>query len=250
MAARTKTEKKDSGAVKSKKSGRKGLSKRSKVKDVSKTPVEVVETPFEVVVETPVEVVVETPVEVVVETPVEVVVETPVEVLSQCSPVEVVLEDSSVDTTTRPEDVLSQQLTSLLLSVTEVMSQLKSVHSEVKVVEKNYGKLLKDHDKTTNKRRRQYRKPSGFAKPSPLSDEMTEFLGLEKGVEIPRNEVTKLINQYLVDNGLRDETDKRKILPDKKLTILLNLKGDENLSYFNLQKYIKHHFVSKTPQAV
>ena len=225
MAARTKTEKKDSGAVKSKKSGRKGLSKRSKVKDVSKTPVEVVETPFEVVVETPVEVVVETPVEVVVE-------------------------DSSVDTTTRPEDVLSQQLTSLLLSVTEVMSQLKSVHSEVKVVEKNYGKLLKDHDKTTNKRRRQYRKPSGFAKPSPLSDEMTEFLGLEKGVEIPRNEVTKLINQYLVDNGLRDETDKRKILPDKKLTILLNLKGDENLSYFNLQKYIKHHFVSKTPQAV
>ena len=233
MAARTKTEKKDSGAVKSKKSGRKGSSKRSKVKDVSKTPVEVVETPVEVVVETPVE-----------------VVETPVEVVLQCSPVEVVVEDSSVDTTTRPEDVLSQQLTSLLLSVTEVMSQLKSVHSEVKVVEKNYGKLLKDHDKTTNKRRRQYRKPSGFAKPSPLSDEMTEFLGLEKGVEIPRNEVTKLINQYLVDNGLRDETDKRKILPDKKLTILLNLKGDENLSYFNLQKYIKHHFVSKTPQAV
>ena len=249
MAARTKTEKKDSGAVKSKKSGRKGSSKRSKVKDVSKTPVEVVETPVEVVVETPVEVVVETPVEVVVETPVEVVVETPVEVVVE-TPVEVVLQCSPVDTTTRPEDVLSQQLTSLLLSVTEVMSQLKSVHSEVKVVEKNYGKLLKDHDKTTNKRRRQYRKPSGFAKPSPLSDEMTEFLGLEKGVEIPRNEVTKLINQYLVDNGLRDETDKRKILPDKKLTILLNLKGDENLSYFNLQKYIKHHFVSKTPQAV
>ena len=248
MAARTKTEKKDSGAVKSKKSGRKGSSKRSKVKDVSKTPVEVVETPVEVVVETPVEVVVETPVE-VVEKPVEVVVETPVEVVVE-TPVEVVLQCSPVDTTTRPEDVLSQQLTSLLLSVTEAMSQLKSVHSEVKVVEKNYGKLLKDHDKTTNKRRRQYRKPSGFAKPSPLSDEMTEFLGLEKGVEIPRNEVTKLINQYLVDNGLRDETDKRKILPDKKLTILLNLKGDENLSYFNLQKYIKHHFVSKTPQAV
>ena len=129
------------------------------------------------------------------------------------------------------------------------MTQLKSVQSEIKLVEKNYAKLVKDHDKTVNKRKRQYRKPSGFAKPSPLSEEMTQFLGLEKDVEIARNEVTKLINKYIVENDLRNEQDKRKILPDAKLTKLLNLSGDENLSYFNLQRYIKHHFIKSEPVA-
>ena len=78
---------------------------------------------------------------------------------------------------------------------------------------------------------------------------MTEFLGLEKDVEIARNEVTKLINKYIVENDLRNEQDKRKILPDAKLSKLLNLSGDENLSYFNLQRYIKHHFIKTEPVA-
>ena len=123
------------------------------------------------------------------------------------------------------------------------MTQLKGVQAEIKTVQKNYTKLLKEHDKTKNKSKRQNRKPSGFAKPSALSGEMTTFLGLDKNVEVARNEVTKMINKYIVDNDLRKESDKRQILPDKKLSKLLNLKGDENLSYFNLQKYIKHHFV-------
>ena len=52
-----------------------------------------------------------------------------------------------------------------------------------------------------------------------------------------------MINKYIVDNNLRKEEDKRQIIPDKKLSKLLNLDGSEQLSYFNLQKYIKHHFV-------
>ncbi len=72
---------------------------------------------------------------------------------------------------------------------------------------------------------------------------MTSFLGLKKDVEVARNEVTKMINKYIVDNNLRKEEDKRQIIPDKKLSKLLNLDGSEQLSYFNLQKYIKHHFV-------
>lgn len=224
MPKDTKTTKSGTKSPRTKKGTKKtGGKKRTKVE----TSAVVEEAP--VVVEEPV--VVEAPV--VKEVPAVVVTDTP----------EVTEEASGGTSDTRPEDALTAQLSGLLDSVALLMTQLKTVQTEVRSVQKNYTKLVKEHDKTTNKRRRQYRKPSGFAKPSPLSDEMTEFLGLEKGVEIARNEVTKLINKYIVENDLRDESDKRKILPDKKLSTLLNLSGDENLSYFNLQKYIKHHFV-------
>lgn len=150
------------------------------------------------------------------------------------------------DSTPRAEDTLSLKLAGLRDSLSQVLTLVKTIQGDIKSVEKDYAKIVKEHDKVANKRRSQSRKPSGFAKPSPLSDEMAEFLGLDKGVEIARNEVTKLINKYIVDNNLREEADKRKILPDQKLSKLLKLTGDENLSYFNLQKYIKHHFVTKT----
>lgn len=140
-------------------------------------------------------------------------------------------------------DTVGTQLNGLLDTVSVLMSQLKTVQGDIKTLQKNYTKLLKEHDKTKNKSKKTNRKPSGFAKPSALTPEMTEFLGLDKDVEMPRNEVTKLINKYIVDNDLRDQSDKRKILPDEKLTNLLGWDGKEQVSYFNLQKYIKQHFV-------
>ena len=146
-------------------------------------------------------------------------------------------------------DTVGTQLSGLLDTVSVLMAQLKTVQGDIKTLQKNYTKLLKEHDKTKNKSKKTNRKPSGFAKPSALTPEMTEFLGLDKDVEMPRNEVTKLINKYIVDNDLRDQSDKRKILPDEKLTNLLGWDGKEQVSYFNLQKYIKQHFVKTEPVA-
>ena len=147
------------------------------------------------------------------------------------------------------ENTVGTQLSGLLDTVSVLMAQLKTVQGDIKTLQKNYTKLLKEHDKTRNKSKRQNRKPSGFAKPSALTAEMTGFLGLDKDIEMPRNEVTKLINKYIVDNDLRDQSDKRKILPDKKLGKLLGWDGKEQVSYFNLQKYIKQHFVKTEPVA-
>lgn len=224
MPAKAKAQKSETSSKAKKSVSKKGQTgKRSKVKTSKKS------AKAEKVVVKEELVVVETPA--VTETPV--VVETPT-----------VTETS--DSTPRAEDALSLKLAGLRDSLSQVLALVKTIQGDIKSVEKDYAKIVKDHDKVANKRRSQSRKPSGFAKPSPLSDEMAEFLGLDKGVEIARNEVTKLINKYIVDNNLREEADKRKILPDKKLTKLLKLTGDENLSYFNLQKYIKHHFVTKT----
>ena len=87
--------------------------------------------------------------------------------------------------------------------------------------------------------------PSGFAKPGPVSDEMRKFLSLGKDDLIARTQGTKRITTYCIENNLQNQSDKRIILPDKALTKLLNIPKGEELTYFNLQKYMKVHFANK-----
>ena len=140
------------------------------------------------------------------------------------------------------DDNITIQINALIGTIANLVTELKSVQSEVKSLQKNYGKVLKEHTKNSKKKNTN-RQPSGFAKPSKISDEMAEFLSLDKSELVPRNEITKLINKYIIDNDLRNPSDKRQIVPNKELSTLLNLQGDEKLSYFNLQKYMKHHFI-------
>jgi hypothetical protein len=90
------------------------------------------------------------------------------------------------------------------------------------------------------------RVPSGFVKPTLISDELAMFLGKPLGTEMARTDVSRAINRYIKENGLRDEENDRKINPDVKLSNLLRLKEKEKdkLTYFNLQKYMKHHFMN------
>jgi len=71
------------------------------------------------------------------------------------------------------------------------------------------------------------------------------FLGEPLGTEMARTDVSKKINKYIEKNGLKDQKNDRKINHDEKLGNLLRLKEEEEdkLTYFNLQKYMKHHFI-------
>ena len=87
--------------------------------------------------------------------------------------------------------------------------------------------------------------PSGFAKPGPVSDELAKFLSLGKGELIARTEVTKRITKYCQERDLQKKEDKRTIHPDKPLKDLLRLKKGDELTFFNLQKYMKIHYPNK-----
>ena len=86
---------------------------------------------------------------------------------------------------------------------------------------------------------------NGFSKPGPVSDDLRKFLSLGKEDLIARTEVTKKITVYCQEHKLQNEKDKRIIFPDKVLTKLLNIPKGEELTYFNLQKYMKVHFPNK-----
>ena len=87
------------------------------------------------------------------------------------------------------------------------------------------------------------RKASGFAVPSKISNDLCNFMGKPEGSEMARTEVTKYIIQYIKNNNLPDKTNKKVIKPDKALKSLLNVKANEEVTYFNLQKYMNQHFV-------
>jgi len=86
-------------------------------------------------------------------------------------------------------------------------------------------------------------RPSGFVKPTPIGNELAEFLGKAIGTEIARTEVSKEINAYIAAHGLQDRHNGRIINPDERLRKLLRLNDGDELTYFNLQKYMKHHFI-------
>jgi upstream activation factor subunit UAF30 len=86
---------------------------------------------------------------------------------------------------------------------------------------------------------------SGFMRPVKISDELASFLGKATGTVMGRQDANDEIRKYVSTHNLK-ETEKgkgRNINPDAKLSALLKLPANEQLTYFNLQKYMKPHFI-------
>ena len=124
------------------------------------------------------------------------------------------------------------------------------VKNDYKTLEKSVARELKVAQKASSKRKKSSgnRAPSGFVKPTLITDELAAFLGKEKGTLLARTAVSKEINGYIRANNLQDPANGRKINADAKLAKLLKLAKSDELTYFNLQKFMKHHFI-KTPTA-
>jgi len=149
------------------------------------------------------------------------------------------------------ESVISNKFSDFSDKLQEFASLHSSIKGEFKLLEKIVKRELKSLVKSSLKRRRSgNKKPSGFVKPTPLSDELCAFLDQPSGTEMARTAVTKEINKYIQANELKDKSNGRIILPDAKLTKLLKIgPNDDQLTYFNLQKYMSHHF-PKQPKPV
>lgn len=116
-------------------------------------------------------------------------------------------------------------------------------------LEKAIVKVLKANNKASAKKQKRSgnRQPSGFVRPTLISDELAAFLGKEHGTEMSRTSVTNEINNYIRQNNLKDPVNGRQINADEKLAKLLKLEKEDVLTYFNLQKFMNHHYVKKTP---
>ena len=137
---------------------------------------------------------------------------------------------------------------SVLTKLQSAQALLASIRSEVNELKRQHARELRAANKA-NKRRKTNanRAPSGFVKPTLISNELAAFLGRPEGSVLARTEVTREVNAYIRTQKLQDKDNGRKINPDAKLLKLLKLKKGEELTYFNLQKYMAAHFAKSTP---
>lgn len=139
---------------------------------------------------------------------------------------------------------------SVLTKLQSAQAVLASIRSEVNELKRQHARELRAANKA-NKRRKTNanRAPSGFVKPTLISNELAAFLGKPEGSVLARTEVTREVNAYIRNQKLQDKDNGRKINPDAKLLKLLKLKKGEELTYFNLQKYMAAHFAKSSAAA-
>ena len=156
-------------------------------------------------------------------------------------------------------DVVSTETVSVTSEFTDFMTKLQqlsavvsSLKTEFRLLEKKASRELKTAAKASHKRKRKTgnRSPSGFVKPTLISDELAAFLGKGKGTQMARTEVTREINAYIRANQLQDKTNGRRINADTNLASLLKLTSGEELTYFNLQRYMSPHFAKSSAAPV
>ena len=166
----------------------------------------------------------------------------PVEVVAA----ETVADDKSVSSTSSsaPGSELAEQFTAFMAKLQQVCAAMSSLKSEFRQLEKKATRELKAAHKSAAKKKRKSgnRQPSGFVKPTLISEELAAFLGKPHGTQMARTEVTREINGYIRQHKLQDKNNGRIIRPDNKLKSLLKVGDGDELTYFNLQKYMSPHF--------
>jgi chromatin remodeling complex protein RSC6 len=140
------------------------------------------------------------------------------------------------------KDPIIDIINSLLIKFESIEKDSRNSKNELK-------KALKLYLKKSFKNKRKYdpnRTPSGFAKPSLISEELCKFLNRPAGTKMARTDVTKEVNNYIKSKNLQNPENKKKITPDDTLIKLLKITDNDTLTYFSMQKYLKDHFPKET----
>ncbi len=161
------------------------------------------------------------------------------------------MSEPEVPVTEDVEGVFDDRMNDLIFRLENTSKETKNIANELKVLKKEHGKIVK---KMSGSRRKKSPKdpnapkkaPSGFAKPTKISSELAAFLAVPEGDLIARPDVTKGITRYVKEHNLQKEENKRIIDLTKPggeaLVKLLNVPEGAELTFFNLQKYLKIHF--------
>mgnify|MGYP006149828993 CR=1 FL=1 len=122
--------------------------------------------------------------------------------------------------------------------IEDLIARITTLENKMARQEKIIRKLKKDLIPESERKPRQ---PSGFAKPAYLSPELCNFLKVDVGTELARTDVTKQLLNYVKDNNLQNPENKRVIILDDALNKLL--KPEDEVTYFNIQRLLKIHYV-------
>ena len=132
--------------------------------------------------------------------------------------------------------------------VAEALEATKSLKRDVRDSKKRRRKDPADMTPEEKAAWESRRANNAFLKLRPLTDELCSFMGLSPKSQRSQTDVTKFVATYVKEHKCFDPSFKRRIIPDSKLGKLLRVKDGQEVTYLNLQSYLKVHFV-KPPTA-
>ena len=148
-----------------------------------------------------------------------------------------------------PPSVICEQFANVLSTLSGFRSQITMLQNQIRGLERHVKKNMKHLEREAMKNRNKgNRKPSGFAVPTKISNELCDFMGRPHGSAVARTEVTQYIIAYIKDNSLQYPQNRKIIKPNKALQSLLAANPKDEVTYFNLQRYMNRHFVKKKAQ--
>ena len=143
-------------------------------------------------------------------------------------------------------EIICEQLEGIIDNLTHFKCEITNLQQQIRAIEKNVKKqmsLLKKAATKNKNKNNGNRKPSGFAKPSKVTNELCEFMNKKEGTEIARTEVTKVLCNYIKEHKLENKDNSKIIYPDNKLKMLLGIEEGQELTYFTIQKFMNKHFI-------
>jgi chromatin remodeling complex protein RSC6 len=170
----------------------------------------------------------------------------PVEVSTvEVKPVEIEqVEESPAEVSTVVEESSTEVLFKKLnLQFHDLVSAMKTIQANLKVLEKEVAKDRKELKKK-NKKKTDKKKASGFAVPTPISNELANLLGLPNDSQIARTDVTSRVIAYVKEHNLQNPENKKQILPNEALSSILQVPEGDVITFFNIQTYLKKHFIT------
>jgi chromatin remodeling complex protein RSC6 len=135
---------------------------------------------------------------------------------------------------------LTTRLSAVVLELQEVAKAVKREHRESKRRRKVDPATLNPEERAAWELRRS---KNAFLKLRPLSDELCAFMGLPSKSQKSQTDVTKYVSTYVKSHSCFDPTFKRRILPDAKLAKLLRVTDKNEVTYLNLQTFLKVHYL-------
>ena len=131
------------------------------------------------------------------------------------------------------------------MSLETVQAELTALRAEVKTLTKLIRKLKNAQEDPDGEKAKARASNNGFNRKQEVTPKLREFLALPEGELISRSEVTKAINKYITENGLKHPDNGRQLILDEKLKDLLQPPEGVTVTYLNLQKYLSPHYVKK-----
>jgi|TARA_B110000483_G_scaffold38386_1_gene47279 upstream activation factor subunit UAF30 len=131
------------------------------------------------------------------------------------------------------------------MSLESIQTELSALRVDVKNLAKLVRKIRSTQDDPDGEKAKKRAENNGFNRKQEITPALRAFLELPDGELVSRSEVTKSVNKYITEKGLKHPENGRQIIMDDKLKELLAPPEGVVVTYLNLQKYLSPHYVKK-----